>query len=409
MKFPVSPHIQRVHPPPISEVRSWLAEAKQGISLVDLCQAVPDDPPPAKLIQHLSALLADPQTSRYSPDEGLPEVRDAVCSAYAALYGASLNPAEICLTIGASQAFWLAMTTLCRAGDEVIVQLPAYFDHPMALEILGIRCVYAPFDESSGGLPDLATLAALVTERTKAILLVTPSNPTGAVIAPDMLRELYRLAVRRNIALVLDETYNSFITGGVRPHDLFTDPDWSGHFIHIASFGKTFALTGYRAGMLVASERFIFEALKAQDSMAVCQPRITQHAVKYGLEQLGGWVAANRVMMERRHELFRREFLRPGNSFGLVASGPFFGWVRHPFVGSTGREVARLLVREAGILLLPGEVFGPGLEGYLRLAFGNITEEAIPEAVARFRKVGMEAQAQAMPPAMEDIRCSVGA
>ena len=83
--------------------------------------------------------------------------------------------------------------------------------------------------------------------------------------------------------------------------------------------------------------------------------------------------------------VFREEFGRPGNPFRLVASGPFFGWVRHPFDGATGREVARRLVREAGILLLPGEVFGPGLERYLRLAFGNIREEKIPEAVARFR------------------------
>jgi aspartate/methionine/tyrosine aminotransferase len=408
MRFPISQLIQRVHQPPISEVRGWLAEAKQGLPLVDLCQAVPDYPPPAELIDHLAAVMADPQTSRYTVDEGLPEVRDAVCAAYATLYGASLDPAEICLTIGASQAFWLAMVTLCHEGDEVIVQLPAYFDHPMALEILGIRCVYAPFCESSGGLPDVGTLAALITERTRAILLVTPSNPTGAVIPPEMLREIYRLARRRNVALVVDETYNSFITGGARPHDLFTDPEWSDHFIHIASFGKTFALTGYRAGMLLASQEFIGQALKAQDSMAVCQPRITQHAVKYGLEHLGEWVARNRVMMERRHEVFRREFLRPGNSFGLAASGPFFGWVRHPFMGYTGREVARLLVREAGILLLPGEVFGPGLEGYLRLAFGNITEEAIPEAVARFREVGMAVRNPAMLADYEPDGQSIG-
>lgn len=409
MNFPISRHIQRVHPPPISEVRGWLAEAKHGLPLVDLCQAVPDYPPPAELIHHLSTVMADPHTSRYSVDEGLPEVREAVCDAYAGLYGASLNPGQICLTIGASQAFWLAMVTLCHEGDEVIVQLPAYFDHPMALEILGIRCVYAPFDEGSGGLPNLETLAALITGRTKALLLVTPSNPTGAVISPETLRELYRLAKRRNIALVLDETYNSFITGGVRPHDLFTDPGWSDHFIQIASFGKTFALTGYRAGMLVASERFIAQALKAQDTMAVCQPRITQHAVKYGLEHLGAWVARNRVMMERRHEVFRKEFDRPGNSFTVTASGPFFGWVRHPFTGCTGREVARLLVREAGILLLPGEVFGPGLEGYLRLAFGNITEEAIPEAVARFRKVGTTALGAADLAEPLPSGCSIGA
>ena len=257
------------------------------------------------------------------------------------------------------------------------------FDTPTDL----IKAVYAPFEEAGAGLPCLETLAGLITEKTRAILLVTPSNPTGAVIAPEMVRELYLLAARHNIALVLDETYNSVITGGVRPHDLFCAAGWSDHFVQIASFGKTFALTGYRAGMLVASERFVGHALKAQDTMAVCQPRITQHAVRFGLERLGDWVAGNRVMMERRHRVFQAEFARPGNRFRLVTSGPFFGWVRHPFGGATGREVARRLVREQGVLLLPGEVFGPGLEGYLRLAFGNIKEETIPEAVGRFRQM----------------------
>jgi aspartate/methionine/tyrosine aminotransferase len=99
-------------------------------------------------------------------------------------------------------------------------------------------------------------------------------------------------------------------------------------------------------------------------------------------------VAANREMMGRRHDLFRSEFLKPGNPFQLAASGAFFGWVRHPWPGLTGRQAARRLVDEAAILCLPGEVFGPGLEGYLRLAFGNIRQEAIPEAVRRFREMG---------------------
>jgi aspartate/methionine/tyrosine aminotransferase len=387
MKFPVSPLIAAVHPPPISEVKSWLADREPALPLIDLCQAVPDYPPAPALVDHLGPLLHDPLTSRYSPDEGLPEVREAICAHYRAQYGAGLDPGQICLTVGASQAFWLAMVTLCRAGDEVIVQLPAYFDHPMALAALGIRCVFAPFDEERGGVPDPAVLERLITPKTRALLLVSPSNPTGAVLAPELVARLHRLAVRRNIALVLDETYNSFITGGVRPHELFTLPAWSDHFVQVASFGKTFALTGYRAGMLVASQEFISHALKVQDTMAVCQPRLTQHAVRFGVEHLGEWVAANRIMMERRHEVFRDEFSRPGNPFALAASGPFFGWVRHPFAGASGRAVARHLARDFGLLLLPGEVFGPGLEPYLRLAFGNIKAEAIPEAVARFRSV----------------------
>jgi aspartate/methionine/tyrosine aminotransferase len=386
MRF--SPNIEQVHFPPISEVKSWIAGRTfpPERPLLDLCQAIPDYPPAPELIAHLKPRLDDPLTSKYSPDEGLPEVRAAVGAWYARHYGAAPKPSEICLTIGASQAFWLAMTVLCRAGDEVIVQLPAYFDHPMALQALGIRCLYAPFAEASGGLPDVDTIASLITARTRAILLVTPSNPTGAIIPAAGIRRLFELAWRRNVALVLDETYNAFLPGGAAPHDLFADPAWGGQFVHLASFGKTFALTGYRAGALVASERFIHHALKVQDTMAVCQPRLTQHAVRYGCEALDGWVAANGALMQRRHDRFREEFRKPGNPFTLAASGAFFAWVRHPFPEQSGRAVARRLADEANLICLPGEVFGPGLAGYLRLAFGNIPEAAIPEAVRRFRE-----------------------
>ena len=390
MNMLFSPHIRAVHFPPISEVKEWLAaRPSSSLELVDLCQAVPDYAPAAELTAHLATLLDDPQTSRYSPDEGLPEVLEAACRHYQRSYDARITPANICLTIGASQAFWLAIVTLCQAGDEVVVQAPYYFDHAMALDILGIRGVYAPFDELSAGLPSPAVIESLITVRTRAILLVTPSNPTGAITPPGVIEEMFELSRRHGIALILDETYNGFIPGGARPHALFTRAEWGDQLVHIASFGKTYALTGYRAGLLAASQQFIHQALKAQDSMAVCQPRITQHAVRFGLDHLDGWVAANREMMARRHDLFRSEVLQPGNPFQLAASGAFFAWVRHPWPDLTGRQAARRLVDEAAILSLPGEVFGPGLEGYLRLAFGNIREEAIPEAVRRFREMAV--------------------
>ena len=386
MKFSTNPHLAAVHPPPISEVKEWLAGAPSHLPLIDLCQAVPDYPPAEGLTGHLRECLNDPLVARYSPDEGLPEVREAVCARYEKVYGAVINPDQLCLTIGASQAFWLAIMVLCRAGDEVILQSPCYFDHPMALVMLGIRPVFAPFRKEQGGIPVPEEMERLITPRTRAILLVSPSNPTGVVTPPAAIERLSEVAARHRIALLLDETYADFIPGGARPHELFTRPGWGDHFVHVMSFGKTYALTGYRAGLLAASEPFIQQALKAQDTMAVCQPRITQLAIKYGVEQLDEWVAGNRRMMERRHDLFRSAFDAPGNAFQLVASGTFFAWVRHPFPEQAGREVARRLVQEAGLVLLPGEVFGPRLEAYLRVAFGNIREEVIPEAVRRFRE-----------------------
>lgn len=386
----LAPHILPIQPPPITEVKSWLAglEPDAARPLVDLCQAVPDYAPAPQLIDHLRGLLDDPLTSRYSPDEGLPEVRAALSRWYARRYGAAPAAEAFCLTIGASQAFWLAVMTLCRAGDEVIVQLPAYFDHPMALQALGIRCVWAPFAEASAGQPDVAAIAARITPRTRAILLVSPSNPTGAVTPAETLRQLYCLARDHDIALVLDETYNAFLPAGTPPHGLFAEPDWPSHFIQLASFGKTFALTGYRAGALVAGPEVIRQALKIQDTMAVCQPRITQQAIRFGCEQLDAWVAGNAVLMQRRHDRFRDLFQQPGNPFQLVASGSFFAWVKHPWVELDSRAAARRLVEQGGVLCLPGGAFGPGLEDSLRLALGNLAEAAIPAAVQRLVELG---------------------
>ncbi len=388
MKYAVSPLLEAVHYPPISEVRTWVADYKNSrdFPLIDLCQAVPDYPPAEQLTDYLATVVADPLTARYTPDEGLAAVREALAGRYRRIYNADLSDENICLTVGASQAFWLAMMALCQAGDEVIIQTPYYFDHDMGLAMLGIKRVYAPFNPADGGLPSVEAISRLITPKTRAILLVTPSNPTGTVTPPELIENLYALAAGNRIALVLDETYADFIMSAAAPHQLLTRHDWGDNFIQIMSFGKTYSLTGYRAGLLLASERLIHHALKAQDTMVVCQPRITQLALAYAADNLDSWVAGNTRMMAQRHDRFCREFAIPGNPFELVASGSFFGWVRHPFEGLTGRQAAKRLITEAGLLTLPGEVFGPGFDRYLRLALGNIGEETIPEAVRRLRE-----------------------
>lgn len=385
MKYPISQTIKNVHFPPIAEVTSWVADRPDdGLEMIDLCQAVPDYAPAAELIDYLGTVIMEPSTSRYTWDEGRSEVRESICTRYRKRYGASISPDNICLTAGCSQAFWLVLTTLCQPGDEIIVQTPYYFDYPMALDIQGIKSVYASFHEETGGLPSPEEIKTLITPRTRAILLVSPSNPTGVVTPPELFAELYNIAKLNSLALIVDETYSEFIPDTSPPHALFSDPTWGDHFIHITSFGKTYALTGYRAGMLVASAEFIQEALKSQDTMLICQPHITQHAIAYGIEHLDEWVASNRSMMQRRHEIFLDEFVCTDNPFTLVASGPFFAWVRHPWPHLSSKDAVRKLINEAALLTLPGEVFGPSMEPYIRLAFGNIKEERIPEAVKRF-------------------------
>jgi len=379
--------LRQVQPPPITEVKSWLGgqETPAEHPLLDLCQAVPNYPPAPELIAHLHQALDDPATYRYSPDEGLPEVRADLCHWYQRHYQSVPLPEQICLTIGASQAFWLAMLGLCQPGDEVIVPLPAYFDHLMALQSYGVKPLYIPFDENSSGLPNLAAIEEKISPRTRAILLVSPSNPTGAIIPPAQLEQLLDLAQSRSIVLLLDETYNSFI--GSTPHQLFARGDWHHHFVHIASFGKTFALTGLRCGALIGNTELIEQALKIQDSMVVCQPRPTQLALQYGCCHLDSWIAEKTEIMQQRHAAVTSSFGAAINGFELIASGSFFAWVKHPWGGMNSRQAARNLLDKAGISCLPGEAFGPGLESYLRLAFGNIETDQIGELIERLKQL----------------------
>lgn len=381
------PHLKKIQTPPITEVKRWIAGRKfpQDRPLVDLCQAIPSYSPAPELIEYMKGVMSEPSTYIYSPDEGLPEVREEVAHWYQRQYKSGPSSHQLCLTIGASQAFWLALTCICQPGDEVIIQLPAYFDHLMGLQTLGIKPIFAPFDPTTAGQSNIQTIENLISDKTKAILLVTPSNPTGAIIDHNMAEDLFQLAGKNNITLILDETYNAFV--GKQPHQLFSLPDWTENFIHIASFGKTFALTGLRCGALIASENIIEQALKVQDSMVVCQSRPAQLALAYGCRHLDKWVAKNTAMMQQRHDSFKEQFIAADIDFELSASGSFFAWIKHPWTQMSGRQVAKKLTDESNLICLPGEAFGPGLEPYLRLAFGNIELEHIPVAISRFKEI----------------------
>ena len=224
MKFAVNEHILKVHFPPIAEVKGWLANAPPGLPLVDLCQAVPDYPPARELTDHLKECLDDPLISRYSPDEGLPEVREAVCGRYRPELRRPHRPGPDLPHHRRQPGVLARHAGPLPGGGRGGSPVPLLFRPPDGPGHARHPAVFAPFREETAGLPSLAEIERLITPRTRAILLVTPSNPTGVVTPPEIIRELAGLAARRRIALVLDETYADFIPGGARPHELFTRP-----------------------------------------------------------------------------------------------------------------------------------------------------------------------------------------
>ncbi len=257
--------------------------------------------------------------------------------------------------------------TLAAAGDEIILPLPYYFNHRMWLDMLGIAAVHLPFRPDRGGVPDPDEAAALIGPRTRAIVLVSPNNPTGAIYPKETLAAFRDLARARGIALVIDETYKDFLAAHGAPHDLFSDRGWADTLIQLYSFSKVYCLTGYRVGAVLASSDFIAEMAKAMDCVAICAPRIGQEAALYGVEHLADWRVEKRRLMSERVAALRAAFAAQDTGYRIVSAGAYFAYLKHPFAGIEARKVAKHLAEDENMLCLPGSMFGPGQEDYLQV------------------------------------------
>jgi aspartate/methionine/tyrosine aminotransferase len=387
MNYRLNGLLRQVVEPPIAEAHGWIKSRRFPAEkpLIDVAQAVPGYPPPEALTRHLATLLERPETARYTEIEGTPELRAALAEHMSAFYGARLAPSEVAITAGCNQAFCLAMMALAGPGDEVILPLPYYFNHAMWLEMLGVKAVHLPFRADRGGVPDPEEAARLIGPRTRAIVLVTPNNPTGAVYPPDAIGAFRDVAKAHGIALVLDETYKDFLAEDGPPHALFAAADWSETVVQLYSFSKVYCLTGYRVGAVLGAPGFIAEVAKAMDCVAICAPRIGQEAALYGLG-LAEWREEKRLLMRDRVAALRAAFAAEETRYRLVSSGAYFAYLRHPFAGESARDVARRLAQEENILCLPGSMFGPGQEDYLRFAFANVEAERMTEIVRRLAR-----------------------
>lgn len=366
---------------PICEVRAWRAAGPPAVDLplLDMSQAAPGYPPAAGLQQRM-AELDHRSASRYGPVLGEADLREAIAGEMSDSYGAAVRPEQTAVTAGANQAFCLTIAALCEPDSEVILPVPYYFNHDMWLSISGVKAVYLPCYGRM--LPSPEEAAALLTERTRAVVLVTPNNPTGRVYPPELISAFADLAASRGIYLILDEAYRHFRGGaGGAAHRLFEDPDWDHHVVHIGSFSKTYAVPGYRVGSLAASPGLLAEVEKAADCLTICPNRLGQEAALYGLRNLGRWVE------DRAGEIHRRigEFVRTaaGRPYEVASAGGHFVYLRHPFEGVPAREAARRLYEELAVLVLSGDMFGPGQDRCLRLAFANVSDSDVPELARR--------------------------
>jgi aspartate/methionine/tyrosine aminotransferase len=369
--------------PPIPACRAWAAryDGRHGTPL-DLTQAVPGYPPPKELMDRLAAAAADRSLAGYGPLEGEPELREAFAAETRRLHDGDVEPDDVRITAGANVGFSLAMSVLAAPGDEVLLPAPWFFNHQMALALRGVRAIPLPCAPADAFLPDPARAEALLTARTRAIVLVTPNNPTGAILPMGLVARFAELCRRRGLWLVLDETYRDFLPFGHMPHRLFSRPDWRDFVVQLYSFSKAYCIPGHRMGAVVAGPGFREQFIKAVDNIQICPPRPPQRALAWAIPMLREWRDANRDRIQSRAVAVQHA-LRRAPEWEPDAQGAYFTWLRIPSGAADAVATAERLAAECGLITLPGSFFGPGGDRHLRVAFANVEDGRIAEIPAR--------------------------
>ena len=383
----LSPRIRATETPPIPAARAWAARyAGQAGPALDLTQAVPGYAPPPDLLGRFAEAAGSAACAGYGPIAGDAALREALAADMSAFYGAAIAPAQVAITAGCNLAFAMAMQAIAAEGEAVLLPTPWYFNHRMALTMQGVRAIPVPTRAEDGFVPDPARIAALMEEhRARAVVLVTPNNPTGAVYPVSVIHAVAELCRRHGAWLVLDETYRDFLTASP-PHGLFGG-DWGDVLVHLYSFSKAYCIPGHRLGAIAAGPPMMDELAKAFDTDQICPPRPAQAAIAWAIPALRDWREGNRALMAARAAFFRQAVSQlPG--WRLDSLGTYFAYLRLPDSAPDAVRAAEILAAERGLMSLPGPFFGPGQERHLRLAFANAAEDVlakVPERLGAFR------------------------
>ncbi len=386
----LNPHMTATISPPVMVARRWLdtIRPETDAGLLNMSQAAPVLPPPAPLREAIAKAAAERDDAHiYGPVLGLARLRSVFAAKWSAIYGGRIAMDNVAITSGCNQAFTAAMAVLASPGDNVVITTPWYFNHRMWLDMAGVEVRALPVGEDMQ--PDVERAAGLIDARTRALVLITPNNPTGCEYEPARIMQFFELARRRKIALVVDETYCDFRAADGKPHSLFSDPDWSETLVHLYSFSKSFRLTGHRVGALVASRQILDEVEKYLDTVTICPNQLGQLAALFGLEHLGDWLAGERQEILRRKRTLEAELARC-DSWQLLSCGAYFAYLGYREAVSSA-TVAQDLLRQRNILALPDAMFlpealpdgPPCCHRSLRFAYANIASEGIVEFAHR--------------------------
>ncbi|MEO8011686.1 MAG: pyridoxal phosphate-dependent aminotransferase, partial [Dokdonella sp.] len=314
---------------------------RDGVSVISLGQAVPGFAPPRSAMGAVVRSMESAQAHPYTADAGIRELRDATAAWLGAVASGVVDPADgLLIAAGANQAFAVAALTAFGAGDDVLLASPYFFNHEMMVRAAGARPVEVPMSPDAGFRVDVDAILRAVTSRTRAVVLVTPANPTGAVATRAEVQTLAAALSTDDIFLIIDETYLLFS---------YETPPWSAtallshaNVLVIGSFSKAFAIPGWRLGYLAADARFISEALRVQDAMIICPPALAQYGMLAALTEEPRYPLEFLPELRQRRDALHR-FIENAGGEWVVTGGGFFALARFPRSDDSFMAASRVL------------------------------------------------------------------
>jgi aspartate/methionine/tyrosine aminotransferase len=359
----------------------------------------PDFATPDYIVQAAAAACHDPRWHRYTPAGGLPELKEAIAAKTARDSGLEVTSSQVLVTNGGKQAVYEAFATLLDPGDEVLLPAPYWTTYPESIRLAGGVPVEVMTDESSGFLATVDQLDAASTERTKVLLFVSPSNPTGAVYPPDQVAAIGRWAVERGIWVVTDEIYEHLVYGDARFASMPTlVPELADTCVVVNGVAKTYAMTGWRVGWLIGPTDVVKAATNLQSHATSNVANVSQVAALTAVRGDLSAVAMMREVYDRRRQTIVK-MLR--DIPGVECPEPFGAFYAYPSVkGALGKEIrgrtpissaqlCELVLEEAEVAMVPGEAFGT--PGYVRMSYA-LGDDDLVEGVTRLHELLAEAR-----------------
>ncbi|HET8843564.1 MAG TPA: aminotransferase class I/II-fold pyridoxal phosphate-dependent enzyme [Ktedonobacteraceae bacterium] len=380
----VSEKVRRIAPAPIDIVNARVRGIRAaGGTVINLGQAVPGFSIVPEASENARQVLDEEDTHIYSADAGILPLREALSKTMWQRNKVEVDPQrEVIITAGANQAFMLAMLTLLEPGDKVLLPSPFFLNHAMAVRIAGGVPIEIPLSEESGFQLRLEDVVPYLDTKPRALVIVSPNNPTGAVYDPVEIQQIAHTLAPKGIALISDETYQYFTYKGSQHFSPASLPEVRPQVITIGSFSKTFNMTGWRVGFLIAEPDFIQEAIKVQDTMLICAPVIAQKAVLGVLQEIPRFLEQRLEILGRRRKLFIERLADIPQLNWHPTNGGFFAFTRVEECRDS-MSLALNILDSTHVATIPGSAFGQYSEGYLRLSYGSVELADLEEACNR--------------------------